>query len=294
MAFEDIEVFAEVVEAKSFTRAAKRLGIPTSTASAKVARLEQRLGVTLLLRTTRQVSITAEGQAYYQHCVRALAELSEAERELAEGAAEPSGKLRITAPADLTQSVLTPVVEAYLARYPRVSVELILTNQQVDLVAEGINLAIRVGELADSNLIARRFFNTRMGLWASDDYLKIHGTPKTVKELEAHTMVEMALARRDLILRGADDVAVDIDFSGRLSTDDMQTCRMFIANGAGIGPLPNFIGINASEKNQLVRILPKISSAAFSAFFVYPDQRFVPKNVRAFIDCALDQTRREY
>lgn len=294
MALEDIEVFAEVVQAKSFTQAAKRLSIPTSTASAKVARLEERLGVTLMLRTTRQVSVTPEGKAYYQHCVRALAELAEAERELAEGLAGPSGKLRITAPADLTQSVLAPIVERYLALYPDVSVELIMTNRQVDLVGEGINLAVRVGDLASSNLIARRFFETRAGLWASSEYLERHGKPKTIKDLAKHTMVQMSLSHAELELLDKNNTPVALDFSGRLSTDDMQTSRVFIENGAGIGLLPNFIGINAHENSHLVRVLPSVASTPTTAYFVYPDQRFVSQNVRTFIDCALEQTRREY
>lgn len=291
MALEDIEVFAEVVEAKSFTRAGKRLGMPTSTVSSKVARLEERLGVMLMLRTTRQVSITDEGKAYYKYCVCALAELAEAERELAEGAAQPSGILRLTAPADVSQSVLAPIIENYLARYENVSVELIVTNRKVDLVAEGINLAIRMGKMTDSSLIARKFFDTRVGLWASRDYLKRYGTPISAKELTAHKMVLMTLAQNTVKLLENDKRSVNIKFSSRLSADDMQSCKTFIENSAGVGLLPNFIGENESGDNRLVRVLPNIASATTTAYFVYPDQRFVSQNVRTFIDCALEYSQ---
>lgn len=288
MALEDIEVFTEVVVSKSFTRAAKRLGMPTSTVSAKIARLEDRLGVTLIRRTTRQLNVTAEGETYYAYCVRALAELSEADRALAQGTAAPAGKLRLTAPADLAHSLLAPVVDTYLARYPNASVELIVTNRNVDLVSEGIDLAVRIGSLADSSLIARKYIDAGIGLWASENYLKRHGVPQTVEDLAQHEMIEMTLGRREVKLLDKDGIAAEIDFSGRLATDDMQNCRTFIENGAGIGPLPDFMGRDLSGSNRLVRVLPNLASATATAYFVYPAQRFLSQNVRTFIDCALE------
>lgn len=289
MALEDIEVYVEVVKSRSFTRAAKSLGKPISTVSAKVARLEEQLGVTLLLRTTRQVSVTSEGEIYYNYCVRALAELSEAEQELAHGSKEPAGILHLTAPADLAQSVLAPVIETYFSRYPSVSVDLMVTNRKVDLAGEGVDLAVRVGDLADSGLIARKFLDTRAGLWASFDYLDRHGTPHTIKDLANHQMVQMKLAQRQLKLMDSNNVAVEYDFSSRLSTDDMQSCRMFIENGAGIGILPDFIGKIGARTGQLIRVLPELSSTSISTYFVYPEQRFLSQNVRTFIDCALER-----
>jgi len=287
MALEDIEVFTEVVDAKSFTRAAKRLGMPTSTVSSKIARLEEKLGTTLIQRTTRQLSVTSEGKTYYAYCARALAELAEADRALARASAEPAGTLRVTAPADLAHAVLAPVVQTYLARHPRVSVELIVTNRKVDLVAEGIDLAVRIGNLTDSSLIARKFLDARVGLWASEKYLERHGIPQTVADLAHHEMIEMTLARGEVKLLNEDGIAVEVDFSGRLATDDMHNCRTLIETGAGIGPLADFMGEDMSVSNQLVRVLPSLSSVTASAYFIYPAQRFVSQNVRTFIDCAL-------
>lgn len=289
MALEEIEVFIEVVDAGSFTRAAKRLALPTSTVSAKMARLEEKLGVTLIQRTTRQMSVTPEGKTYYKYCVRALDELAEAERALAQTTQEPEGKLRISAPADFAHVILAPVVETYLAQYPRVSVELIVTNQKVDLIGEGIDLAVRIGNLADSSLISRKYIDARVGLWASEAYLKRHGVPKTVADLSQHEMIEMTLAHSEIKLRDKSGTVADVDFSGRLATDDMQNCRSLIEAGAGIGPLADFLGESISGPNQLVRVLPELASVRASAYFIYPTQRFVSQKVRAFIECALER-----
>lgn len=289
MALEDIEVFIEVVDAKSFSRAAKRLGMPTSTVSAKMARLEETLGITLIQRTTRQMSVTPEGKTYYEYCSRALAELTEAKRALAQATQEPEGKLKLSAPADIAQVVLAPIIESYLARYPRVSVELIVTNRKVDLIGEGIDLAVRIGNLTSSSLIARKFFDARVGLWASESYLKRHGVPNTIADLAQHEMIEMTLARGEVKLQDKNGTAADLNFSGRLATDDMQNCRTLIETGAGIGPLADFIGESTSGLSQLVRVMPDLASAPTSAYFIYPTQRFVPPKVRAFIDRALER-----
>lgn len=277
-----------MVDANSFTRAAKRLGMPTSTVSSKIARLEERLGITLIQRTTRQLSITAEGKVYYAYCARALAELAEAERALALATAEPEGTLRLTAPGDIAHAVLAPVVKTYLARHSGVSVELVITNQNVDLVGEGIDLAVRVGKLASSSLIARKYIEARVGLWASENYLRHHGVPQTIADLAQHEMIEMTLARSALKLLDKNGNVVDADFSGRLVTDDMQNCRSLIEAGAGIGPLVDFMGENSAGSTRLVRVLPDLSSAPASAYFIYPAQRFVSQNIRTFIDCALE------
>jgi DNA-binding transcriptional LysR family regulator len=287
MALADIEVFTEVVDAKSFTRAGKRLGMPTSTVSSKIARLEEKLGVTLIQRTTRQLNVTDQGKTYYAYCTRALAELAEAERALALTTSEPQGALRLTAPADFAHAVLAPVVETYLAQNPQVSVELIVTNRRVDLVAEGVDLAVRMGALADSSLIARKYIDAGIGLWASEAYIDRRGMPETFADLADHHMIAMTLARGHVELQDETGSVVEIDFSGRLATDDMHNCRSLIETGAGIGPLADFMGEDVSNSKRLVRVLPNLTGAQASAYFVYPAQRFVSQNVKAFIECAL-------
>lgn len=284
MELDGIDVFAEVVDARSFSTAAKRLGMPVSTVSAKVARLERRLGVTLLHRTTRQLNLTQSGKAYYQRCVRALAEISQAERELADQSEVPAGLLTISAAADLAQFKLIPLIEAYLERYPQTSLDLRVSNQRVDLVAEGIDLAIRSGELEDSALVVSRYADTRVGLWASNDYLDQHGQPSNVRELENHRLVHMS--RAEDLLKIAELKGEETHFAdhSRLSCDDLQTVRAFIEKGAGIGVLPDFVG--SYVERPLVQVLPEVASDPISAYFVYPSQKFVPRALRAFIDLA--------
>ncbi len=288
MILDGIDVFAEVVEAQSFSKAARRLGMPTSTVSAKIARLEERLGVTLIRRTTRQVSVTAEGRSFYARCVRALAELDLAERELADRTDGPKGRLTISAAADLVHYKLVPLVETYLETYPGTSIDLKIANERADLLADGIDLAIRVGHLPDSSLIARRFFTAHVGLWASSGYLARHGTPESIKDLAQHQLV--LLNRAEGVMRLYDPTGTEIAYEAvaRLTCDDMQSCRAFVETGAGIGLLPDFIGTYPAT--PLVPVLPEITSRPAEVHFVYPEQRFVPRALRAFIDIAADMS----
>src|SRR5262245_33081492 len=179
-----IAVFVKVVEAGSFSTAARRLGLPKTTVSAKIAGLEQRLGVRLIQRTTRKLRMTEAGEKYFHHCAIATREVELGEAALQSAKEKPSGVLKVTAPVDFGRSVLPRVVRAYAAKYPDVSVELIVTNRIVDLVEENIDLAIRwAGSLKDSSLIARRFMETRSSLWASPKYLKAFGNATHPRDL---------------------------------------------------------------------------------------------------------------
>ena len=173
-----IAVFVKVVEAGSFSAAARRLGLPKTTVSAKVAGLEKRLGVRLIQRTTRKLRMTEAGEKYFHHCAIATREVELGEAALQSAKEKPYGVLKVTAPVDLGHAVLPRIVRAYAGKYPDVSVELIVTNRIVDLVEEGIDLAIRwAGALKDSSLIARRFIETRSNLWASPKYMKALASP---------------------------------------------------------------------------------------------------------------------
>jgi DNA-binding transcriptional LysR family regulator len=288
MSTQDIEVFVEVVDAEGFTRAAQRLGMPTTTVSSKIARLEARLGVTLIQRTTRRLHVTAAGRSYYGHCVRALSEMAEAQRELAAATGAPTGLLRITTPADFAHSVLPPIIERFLRTYPRASVELMVTNRVVDLVAEGIDLAVRIGPLEDSSLTTRRFQATQAGLWAAPTYLRRRGVPKTPADLVRHDLLHFSRLPETVTLRAGEDEA-RIDFRGRLATDDLDNLRNFVARGAGIGLLPDFLGEELAKTAAVTRVLPDYVSPIRTIYFVFPAQKFVPQTVRAFIGLAIDE-----
>ena len=283
MELDGIAVFVKVVQAGSFSGAARLLGIPNTTVSAKVARLEKRLGVTLIHRTTRKLNITPAGRAYFERCLRGLEEIETAEAEVALSAAEPRGLLRVTAPGDIAMGMLPPIVSHFLKRYPRVRVEVVVANRVVDLIAEGIHVAIRAAALRDSTLVARRFMTFSGALWASRAYLERSGAPKTPAELEQHDcLVFPRFSARPLRLTDGRS-RVEIGLKGRLAVDDPQTLRNFILRGEGIGMLPDFL----ARDTPLVRVLPKWTWTTGALSFVYPGQRFVPAGVRAFIDTAL-------
>jgi DNA-binding transcriptional LysR family regulator len=287
MSIQDIEIFVEVVDAEGFSRAAQRLGIPITTVSSKIARLEARLGVTLIQRTTRRLHVTAAGRSYYGHCTRALAEMAEAQRELAIAAGEPAGLLRITTPPDFAQSLLPPLVERFLSAYPRASVELMVTNRVVNLVAEGIDLAVRIGPLKDSSLTARRFRLSRAGLWAAPEYLRKRGIPRTPADLAGHDLLRFSRLPETVMLKANATEAL-VDFQGSFATDDLDNLRTFVLRGAGIGLLPEFLGEELA-RTAVTRVLPDYFTPMRTIYFVYPAQKFVPQTVRAFIDLTIDE-----
>lgn len=285
MDLDGIEVFVEVVGAGSFVKAAERLRMPPATVSAKIARMEQRLGVTLIQRTTRRLNVTPAGEAYYAHCARAVAEMQEAQLRLKESLAEPQGQLRLTAPVDLSHTVLPPLVERFLELYPKVSIDLVITNRRVDLLAEGIDIAIRAGVLADSSLISRTLFIARLSLWASQDYIDRHGMPKTPNDLAKHSFVAFSSQAAMQARLRAGRRSLAMPSKSRIVCDDLESVRIYVARGNGIGLLPDVAGTQAS----LVPVLPEFKSASGAVSLVYPAQKFVAPAVRAFIGVAADK-----
>ncbi len=292
MNLDGIEVFVKVVQAGSFSQAAKILGMPNSTVSAKVSQLERRLGVTLLQRTTRKLNLTQAGTTYFQRCVQALDELQAAESVLTAAQSEPQGLLRLTAPVEFGHSLLPAVIRAYLQKYPQMTVELIVTNRLLDLVTEGIDIAIRAGKLKDSALIARRFALGHFALWASPAYIKHHPAPSHPKELGRHHFLQFSLFKsRPLELTdGKNNVKIAV--SGRLFADDFEVLKSSAIFGEGIAFLPSFLCGEEKTQNKLVRILPGWHGDAVTISLVHPAERFVPPKVRAFITVAEDMLKK--
>jgi DNA-binding transcriptional LysR family regulator len=278
-----IAVFVKVVQAGSFSAAARLLGIPNTTVSSKVARLEKRLGVTLIQRTTRKLHVTPAGRAYFERCLRALQEIETAEAEVSLSAAEPRGLLRITAPGDVAHGLLPLLISRFLERYSRTQVEVLVANRVVDLVGEGVHLGIRAGALRDSSLVARKFMSYTGGLWASAAYLKKKGAPKTPADLHGHDFLAFPRLAGNALRLSDGRAHAEISMKGRVAVDDLETLRNLAVRGRGIGMLVDYLAREAG----LVQVLPKWSWASGALSFVYPGQRFVPANVRAFIDMAL-------
>ena len=286
MDLDGIAVFVKVVQAGSFSQAAKLLNMPNSTVSAKVAALEKRLGVTLLQRTTRRLHLTEAGEGYFRRCMTALEELHAAENELAIERGETKGVLRLTAPVELGRSALPPVLDVLMKRHPAIKIDLIITNRLVDLVVENIDVAVRAGPLKDSGLIAKRFVLGQFGLWASPSYLKNNSVPRNPDELKEHDCLRFApFTGRKLQLTNGRERA-QIALAGRITADDFEALRALAVLGWGIALLPSFLCAEEAKERKLVSVLPNWRGDSVSISVVYPAQRFVAPKIRAFITAA--------
>lgn len=292
MNLDDIAVFVRVVETGSFSAAARRLAMPKATVSAKVARLEKRLGLSLIQRTTRKLRMTEAGEQYFRHCADAIREVEMAEAALQSTSGKPSGVLKVTAPVDLGHTLLPRLVHAYAARYPDVSVELIITNRVVDLVGEGIDLAIRPSQaLQDSSLVAQRFFEMGSNLWASPHYLQRLGAPSHPRDLSDAQFVGFLPRSSVVLTNGKSDV--EVTTTGRIRADDFETIKSLLLLGAGIAWLPDFLAEEAAEAGTLVPVLPQWRPKEQAAFyFVYVGRKYGLPKVQAFIQTALELARR--
>ncbi|MES2355244.1 MAG: LysR family transcriptional regulator [Pseudomonadota bacterium] len=287
MDLDAIAVFVKVVEAGSLSGAARLLNMPKTTVSAKLASLEKRLGANLIQRTTRKLHVTEAGEKYFHHCANAVREVELGEAALQSSQSKPTGVLKVTAPVDIGHTVLPRITRAYLARYPDTTIELLVSNRIVDLVGEGIDLAIRAGVLKDSSLIAKRFFDLHANLWASPNYLKELGKLNHPKHLAKASFVGRKGVSTLRLTNGKSEV--EVPMVGRVFADDLEAIKALIILGEGIGWLPDFLSADAVEAGTLVPVLPQWKSKAVGAFyFVYPGHKYASPKVQAFIQTALE------
>lgn len=283
----ELETFVTVVEGGTFSAAARTLGLPVSTVSRQVARLEERLGVRLLNRTTRRVTPTGPGRSYFERARRIVAETHEAEEEVRQLHGEPRGVLRIsTPPSGLRVTMVEDLVAAFLLRYPAIDVELAAESRFVDLVAEGYDVALRGGILRDSSLTARRLLKMRTGLVAAPAYLERRGRPRRVADLERHELVVQRTpgrqARWPLAPRGS------LPVRGRLTTNDLSLARAAAIAGVGIAYMPLVLVDEELAGGLLETVLPQaVGRDTDGLHLVYPQGRLLAAKVRAFIDFAV-------
>lgn len=275
-----VAVFLRVVEAQSFTAAAEALGLPKSSVSRSVARLEESLGVQLLQRTTRALQLTEAGRVYFEEASRALASLEQAHEALAQLDARPQGAVRITAPVDLGARVLAPLAARFARRTPGITLEFVLTGKVLNLVDDGVDLAVRAGTLRDSSLISRRVSGHDPWLLASPAYLDARGTPTSVAQLAEHDCVLFRPRRghQEWVLTGPDGVQ-RINARGPVSADDYMFLREAVLAGAGIGLLPALICEQDVARGRLVRLLSPHIGPSASLHVVWPASRHVPRRV---------------
>jgi len=289
--FEDLQAFVAVVEAGSFTAAADRLNSAKSAISRRVSALEERLGVQLLRRTTRTLNLTDTGQSFYEHSARILADLEEAESAVQQEHGELRGTLRIALPMSFGVRHMCKPIAAFTKKHPRIRFDLDLNDRRVDLLDEGVDLAIRIGRLEDSSLIARKLFDVNAVVCASPHYLKTRGTPGTPHDLREHdclvysNLVEPALWRwKDT---DGSEHSVKVNEVMRVSSGDFLTNAA--AHGMGIVIQPTFIAAEAIRRGNLVPILDDYEWPLATAYAVYPPTRHLSYRVRAFIDFLVER-----
>ncbi len=292
MDLNEISIFIKVVQLTSFSQAARSLGIPNSTVSSKVSSLEKRLGMTLIQRTTRKLHVTPAGQNFYQRCLSGLEEIRAAELEISSIQGEPKGILRITAPADLGRSLLPDTISRFTREYPKVCVEAILTDRRVDLLSEGVDLAIRAGVLKDSTLIARKLGTSYFVPVASPKYIKQHGQPRHPRELKEHLVIAFPPLGTDEWKLFSKKGGISVTINPRVIINDLDGTYGMVLKGDGIALIPAYMCYEDIKAGKLVRILPEWKTSVSPVHFVYPGQRFVSPKLQAFMKFAGDDIKK--
>ncbi len=290
--FEDLRTFVAVAEQRSFAAAADQLGVVKSAVSRRIRELEGRLGVQLVSRTTRRFHLTDGGMAFYERSVALLAGLEEAEELAGRGASAINGRLRVSGPMSFGIHCLTPVVGEFLERHSGVSIELELDDRIVDVVHERFDLAVRIGRLADSSLIARRIAPIRHAVCASPDYLRRFGVPSTPEALAGHRALHYANADDPSIwrFRNPETGAVGaIEVPSNLKINNGDALREAAVAGFGITRLPTFIIHRAVQAGELKVLLGDHEAPAVGLYAVYPATRHLPARTRSFIDFLVER-----
>jgi DNA-binding transcriptional LysR family regulator len=286
----DIAIFVKVVELSSFTAAAEALDSSQPVVSKAVTRLEERLGARLLNRTTRRLSLTEAGSELYRRSVRALEEIENAELEVARFQTEPRGTLRVSAPMSFSILHLGAAIPRFLDRYPGVSVELVHDDRQVDLVDEGYDVAIRIGRLQDSTLVARRITPCRQVMCAAPSYLAKRGAPERPEDLLGHNCIVYTLLSTPREWRLTDDAGEihAVPVNGSLHSNNGLVNRAAAIAGAGIVLLPTFYVCDQLRSGGLKPVLCAFRPQDLAVYAVYPERRNLTPKVRAFVDFLAD------
>jgi DNA-binding transcriptional LysR family regulator len=283
-----IELFCRSAELGSFTAAAAAVGVTPAAVSRSVGRLEARLGARLFVRTTRQIRLTDDGQLYYEHCQQALLQIAQASRIVAGQQAAPTGALRISAPTTYAHYRLFPILARFVAAYPKVQVEISVSNRNIDFVEEGFDLAIRLGTPQDSRLVARKLENATLGIFAAPDYLKRCNTPKNLADLKQHDCIQFVLPSTGrplpwLFREGGKDV--ERTLSGSVTVyDDALGCLNLARAGGGLVQIYHFIAHDAVQRGELVEVVKRCGGRTRPFSVLYPQNRHMSTRVRAFVD----------
>lgn len=279
--WEGVSEFVAVAQHKSFTQAARELTTSVAQVSRKVAAIEKRLSIKLLNRTTRKITLTEAGHVYFEECRMLVEGLANAEVAVTQMQSTPSGLIKITAPTTYGEQRIAPLVNQFLLLYPEVQVDLVLTNQKLDIIGSGVDVAIRLGMLEDSSLMAKRLATRQLYVCASPAYIERHGAPHSLSELKQHHCLLGSVDYWRFCVNAEDRT---IKTTGRLKCNNGPALLDAAIKGLGIVQLPDFYVKNALKQGDLVELLPAYRVGEEGIWALFPENRNLSKKVRLFID----------
>lgn len=288
----DLMVFVKVVETENFTKAGLALAMPKSTVSRRISRLEEALGVQLLHRSSRAVTVTEDGMFFFEYCLRSIGVLRDGERALQNRLATPQGVVRVAIPYLLGQSLIGPLLAGFLQEFPDVRLVSVLSDNAVELLRSGFDVALAVGPLADSGLIATKIGSTGCGVFGAPGYFERKGAPQNHTELPRFDLLAVGTVdrRHRWSLHGG-DAEVSVEFNPRLVCNDLILLRNATLAGLGIANLPAFLCKHDLAEGRLVEVLPGWQTDDLNFFALFADPRGVPVRVRTFIDFLVENLR---
>ena len=288
----DVALFVQVVEAGSFAAAARRLGMPANSVSRRVQGLEQHLGVRLMQRSTRKLTLTDAGRGFHTRCAEQVQTLAQAAQELADGSQQPQGAVRVAAPADFFNWFQMNWVAEFLAAHPRVRLEFVLNDARADLIGEGIDIALRAGTVLEPNLVARQIGVGNTILVASPSYLALRGMPEQPSDLTRHDCVtrQSAAGHSTWRLNGPDG-SVDTSVSGRFCANSMDAVVKATLAGLGVALLPTMMAQPLLDSGRLLPVLPTYGVRGVGVYLVYLSRHHLPRAVASFIAFTMDKVQ---
>lgn len=281
----EMSVFSKVVATGSLSAAARDLGVSTAVVSRRLAALEARLGVRLVNRTTRRLALTDEGASYLDACTRILGEIEDADAAAAARRVEPQGVLKVALPASFGHKHIAPLIPPFAARFPKIQLALSLSDRTVNMIEEGYDLAIRIGELEDSSLAARKLAPNRRVVCASPGYLKLHDAPRTPADLQQHNCLTTNDLHMNWEFKGPDGKRGSVRVAGHYACDNWEVLREWAMAGLGVALKSTWDVRRQLEGGHLVPLLPGYDFGTDVAIYaIYPHRRYLPAKTRVFID----------
>ncbi|RTR39921.1 LysR family transcriptional regulator [Shewanella canadensis] len=290
--FDGIVIFTQVVKSGGFSAAAESMGHSSSYVSKEINKLEARLGVRLLNRTTRSIGLTPEGEAYYQQCQQLMVDAEQAVELITQHDVDPKGRLKISSPIGFANSYLQPILSEYMQRYPNVSLELDLNDRRVDVVAEGYDLAIRAAlQLEESSLICRKIFSCKGYTVASKAYISRHGRPHHPQELSRHQCLCYSNHKTPgrWQYKDSEGDPIQVDVRQKVLSNNAEIQLALTLSGHGICRLPKFYMTDALASGQLEILFPALPAPEIDVYVVYPSRKHLSPKVRAFIDLVVEK-----